>query len=92
MRRAWVAQEASVRGATFASWLGPGNGPDIATRDGAREILKLGAARRRDSDCGAAAYGADNSLTGRTSTLPTRAGGIFDANWIASFKSLASIR
>jgi hypothetical protein len=34
----------------------------------------------------------DNSLTGRTSTLPTRAGGIFEANWMASFKSLASIR
>ena len=34
----------------------------------------------------------DNSLTGRTSTLPTLAGGIFAANWMASFKSLASIR
>ncbi len=33
-----------------------------------------------------------NARTGRTSTLPTRAGGIFDANLIASFKSLASIR
>ena len=40
----------------------------------------------------ATSYVADNSLMGRTSTLPTRAGGIFDANWIASFKSLASIR
>jgi hypothetical protein len=33
-----------------------------------------------------------NSLIGRTSTLPSRAGGIFEAAWIASFKSLASIR
>ena len=33
-----------------------------------------------------------NSLIGRTSMLPSRAGGIFEATWIASFKSLASIR
>ena len=33
-----------------------------------------------------------NSLMGRTSMLPSRAGGIFEATWIASFKSLASIR
>lgn len=31
-------------------------------------------------------------LTGRTSMLPTRAGGIFAASWMASFRSLASIR
>src|SRR5689334_24893662 len=29
--------------------------------------------------------------TGRTSILPTRAGGIFEAIWMASFKSRASI-
>jgi hypothetical protein len=28
-------------GASFASWLEPGNAPDVATRDDAREILKL---------------------------------------------------
>ena len=39
-------------------------------------------------DCG---YGV-SSLTGRTSTLPSRAGGIFAATRIASFRSLASIR
>jgi serine/threonine protein kinase len=33
-----------------------------------------------------------SSLTGRTSTLPSRAGGIFAATWIASFRSRASIR
>jgi hypothetical protein len=33
-----------------------------------------------------------NSLTGRTSTLPSRAGGIFAATWMASFRSRASIR
>ena len=33
-----------------------------------------------------------SSRTGRTSTLPSRAGGILAATWIASFKSLASIR
>src|SRR5439155_23282700 len=33
-----------------------------------------------------------NSLIGRTSMLPSRAGGIFEATWIASFKSLASMR
>jgi len=27
-------------GASFASWLGAGNGPDIATRDDCRETLK----------------------------------------------------
>src|SRR5206468_10691804 len=32
---------------------------------------------------------AESSRTGRTSTLPTRAGGIFAAHWIASFKSVA---
>ena len=69
-----------------------GMGPIIATPDEAREIRSARAARRCDSDSGPAAYFADNSLTGRTSMLPMRAGGIFDANWIASFKSLASIR
>ena len=37
-------------------------------------------------------YFADSSLTGRTSMLPTRAGGIFAATWMASLRSLASIR
>jgi hypothetical protein len=40
----------------------------------------------------AGVYSGFNSLTGRTSTLPSRAGGIFAAAWIASFKSRASIR
>jgi len=33
-----------------------------------------------------------SSRTGRTSTLPSRAGGIFAATWMASFRSRASIR
>jgi hypothetical protein len=33
-----------------------------------------------------------NSLIGRTSTLPRRAAGIFEATWMASFRSLALIR
>jgi hypothetical protein len=33
-----------------------------------------------------------SSLTGRTSILPTRAGGICEASWMASFRSAASIR
>ena len=37
-------------------------------------------------------YGCLNSLIGRTSTLPSRADGIFDATWIASFRSRASMR
>ena len=40
LRRAWVAQEAAFMGAGFASWLEPGNGPDIATRDTPRGTLK----------------------------------------------------
>ena len=32
------------------------------------------------------------STTGRTSTLPIRTDGIRDATWMASFRSLASIR
>ena len=38
-----------------------------------------------------ALYFTDNSLTGRTSMLPTRAGGILDAIWMASLRSPASI-
>jgi len=36
--------------------------------------------------------GCVNSMIGRTSTLPIRADGIFDATWMASFRSRASIR
>jgi len=31
-----------------------------------------------------------SSLIGRSSTLPTRAGAIFETYWMASFKSLAA--
>ena len=37
-------------------------------------------------------YSTDNSRVGRTSMLPTRAGGIFAARRIASFRSAASTR
>jgi len=37
-------------------------------------------------------YGGVNSMIGRTSMLPRRPGGIFEATWIASFRSRASIR
>lgn len=37
-------------------------------------------------------YCRDSSRIGRISMLPSRAGGIFEATWIASFKSLASMR
>lgn len=33
-----------------------------------------------------------NTMTGRTSTLPSRAEGILAATWMASFRSLASMR
>src|SRR5215208_349074 len=37
-------------------------------------------------------YRGSSSRTGRTSMLPSRAGGILAATWIASFRSRASIR
>jgi hypothetical protein len=37
-------------------------------------------------------YRDPKSMSGRTSTLPIRAGGIFEASRIASFRSRASIR
>jgi hypothetical protein len=44
-------------GTGFASWLGAGNGPRHCPQDDWRETLRnAGAAWRRDSDCGAAAY------------------------------------
>ena len=55
---------------------------------------------RGDSGCRSAlcyvlattsAYGR-SARTGRTSTLPSRIGGIFDAIWMASLRSVASIR
>ena len=33
-----------------------------------------------------------SALTGRTSIVPTRAGGICEASWTASFRSAASIK
>ena len=42
-------------------------------------------------DAPAAEVASELILTGRTSTLPCRAEGIFDATWIASFRSRASI-
>ena len=37
-------------------------------------------------------YGRLNSRIGRTSTLPSRADGILEATWMASFRSRASMR
>jgi hypothetical protein len=53
--------------------------------------LAQGGERNRQETRVVHVYGV-NSLIGRTSMLPSRAGGIFEATWIASFKSLASIR
>ena len=53
-----------------------------------RRIARPGSFRGYEISTEAAA----SSLTGRTSMLPSRAGGIFEAIWIASSKSSASIR
>jgi CheY-like chemotaxis protein len=50
------------------------------------------AVRSRSEDRAEAENYGSRSRTGRTSMLPSRAGGIFDATWMASLRSLASIR
>ena len=57
--------------------------------DGSRGVRLAGSAIELVEQTGG--YGS-SSLIGRTSMLPSRAGGILDATWMASLRSLASIR
>jgi hypothetical protein len=58
----------------------------LARKSEARELMAI------SYDCLRSPVVLVNSLTGRTSILPTRAGGICEAIWMASFMSAASIK
>jgi len=55
-------------------------------------LCDLGALRVRTCVTSAGTDQGRSSLTGRTSIVPSRAGGIFAAIWIASSRSAASTR
>ncbi len=77
-----VAEQAD-QGGEDASGIGAVDGVHRSARPFGRIL-----AHPRRTRC----YGLLTSLIGRTSMLPRRADGIFEATWMASFRSLALMR